>query len=592
MPTRSLGFQSFYQGQLTSAISDTDLTIPLDVLPTPSEGILVIESTVSAKREIIYYTSKTASAVVCPSGTGNGRGYDGTTAVTHLQNSAVIMAPVGKMFSSLQDGTSMSSTVALQNLTVSGTLSVGGQTPTADWSQLASAPNTVTANGNRSYSLVFNGVDYTSTIQPGTRVRTTRTVAAPTQSTSLNGTTQYYSKTTPAGLTFTDNYTVMGWVKLTSYAAGGIIARRNADTEGWSLGVSSSGQVVSLSARVASNNSSTTTAQSIPLNKWVHVAASINLSGTSVLIYIDGILAPSTTTITGTITALVQGTTALVVGAEKSAGTNPFNGKIAQAAVFSSVLSAATIQGYISQGLAGTETNLVSAYSFNNVITDLNTTNANNLTAQASAVATNADSPFAENASGTPGGTYDYGIVQSVSFSTNTTAVVQVSEGNTIPTTGGVAALYYSSAKAPYGFPATNNKWELLTLNMTDNSQASPSTTVYNLGSVRLNLPIGYWNLGYNVAFYGAITSGVPAVQAGLSTSSSAFSDLTFKSYAEGPSGNLAVSGFGTRDQNVTLSSATTYYLNTGNYSGTTPTSIYNFGSRAATQIRALPSNL
>src|SRR5690348_15815627 len=56
------------------------------------------------------------------------------------------------------------------------------------------APNTVTANGNRSYSLVFNSTDLTSYLSTGMRFRTTRTVAAPTQCTSLNGSTQYYSK--------------------------------------------------------------------------------------------------------------------------------------------------------------------------------------------------------------------------------------------------------------------------------------------------------------------------------------------------------------------------------------------------------------
>ncbi len=94
----AIGHQSFYQTALTSGITSGDLVIPLDTVPTPSEGFLVIESTVEAKREIIYYTSKDATTVTCPSGAGNGRGYDGTTAVSHTQGAAVIMAPVGVMF--------------------------------------------------------------------------------------------------------------------------------------------------------------------------------------------------------------------------------------------------------------------------------------------------------------------------------------------------------------------------------------------------------------------------------------------------------------------------------------------------------------
>lgn len=341
------------------------------------------------------------------------------------------------------------------------------------------APNTVTYNGNHNYSVVFNSTDLTDTLSPGMRLRFTRTVTAPTQCTDLEaGSSQYYSKTSPAGVTFTDDFTCMAWVKLESYAVGGIIARRNADTEGWSLGVSASGHITLGAYRIAGNNSVTTSHRSIPLNEWVHVAATCDLSGTSVLIYINGILVTSATVITGTITALVQGTTDLVVGAEKSAGTNPFDGKIAQAAVFNAVLSAATIRSYASQTLSGSETSLVSAYSFNNVITDLNTTNANNLTAQGSAVATNADSPFAGGASAVGGytaGTTEFGEVFDVSFSTNTTVVVQVPVGYALPTSGGLSAIAYSVAAHPIGWPGLNKTLAYAMIQSSFSTTATPN---------------------------------------------------------------------------------------------------------------------
>jgi hypothetical protein len=102
-----IGYESFFQAQLTAGIDETATNIPLDNIPTPSEGFLVIEPLVPAKREIIYYTSKDGSSVTVPSGVGNGRGYDGTTATAHSQNADVIMAPVGAMFSTLQDGTAI-----------------------------------------------------------------------------------------------------------------------------------------------------------------------------------------------------------------------------------------------------------------------------------------------------------------------------------------------------------------------------------------------------------------------------------------------------------------------------------------------------
>lgn len=598
MPTRSLGFQSFYQAQLTAAVSATDLTIPLDVLPTPSEGILVIESTVASKREIIYYTSKTSSAVVCPSGAGNGRGYDGTTAVSHLQNSAVIMAPVAQMFESLQDGTSMASTVALENLTVSGTLSVGGQTPTADWSQLASAPNTVAANGNRSYTLTFNTVDYTGTMQPGTRVRTTRTVTAPTQCTSLNGSTQYYSRASAsvAGMTFTDDFVVSAWVKLTSYATASIMSRYNG-TSGWDFQIESTGRPVLIGFNAgAANYSQILSSQSIPLNKWVHIAAQLDMSSftattTTSYIMLDGVDVPSSVSRAGTNpTALVQAGN-LEIGS-RNGGLQPFPGKIAQAAVYSAKVTQANVVATISQGLAGTETNLISAYSFNNAITDLNTTNANNLTANGSAVATNADSPFTQDARGVPGGTYDYGIIQSISFSTNTTVVVQVPEGNTIPTSGGVSALFYSSNKVPFGMPTQRIKWEVETLLRTDTNVAGSSGTTYNLGNGSLNVPIGQYDLSFSAYGMARVptTATNISLTIGLSTANNTIPDIDISGISE-IANALTNSAVLSRNKQYSLTTATIYYLNfKGAASGLN--NLDNFASRVSSRIIALTTLL
>ncbi len=320
-----------------------------------------------------------------------------------------------------------------------------------DWYSTSLSPNTVTALGNRSYSLVFNSTDLTTYLSNGMRLKLPRTVTAPTQCTSLNGTTQYYSKTSPTGISFTTTFTCSAWIKLDSYqTVGGIINRQNADTEGWSFRLAD-GRVSLLGLRIAGNNKSISSYQSIPLNKWVHVAATLDMSAgdtTAQKIWIDGVEVPRAYGINGTATALVQGTTALVVGATKSDGSLPLDGKIAQAAVFSSQLADATIKAMMNQTMSGSETNLVSAYTFNNSINDPSA-NANNLTPQGSAVATSADSPM--NAT-------EYGIVMANSFSTNTTLTVQVPEGYSLPTSGGIGTVSYSTQKTPYGFPVYNEK--------------------------------------------------------------------------------------------------------------------------------------
>jgi len=363
-----------------------------------------------------------------------------------------------------------------------------------DWYSIGLSPNTVTALGNRSYSLVFNSTDLTSYISNGMRLKLPRTVTPPTQCTSLNGTTQYYSKTSPTGISFTTTFTCSAWIKLSSYAAGGIIARRNADTEGWSFRVNASGQLELAALRIVGNSKYTTSYQSIPLNKWVHVAATMDVSAgdtTAQKMWVDGVEVPRSYTIAGTITALVQGTTALVVGAGKSAGTELLPGKIAQAAVFSTQLADATIKAMANQTMTGAESGLVSAYTFNNSINDLSA-NANNLTPQGSAVATSADSPM--NAT-------EYAIVMANSFSTNTTLTVQVPEGYSLPTTGGIGTVSYSTQKTPYGFPGDAGKWVLETRINSSITSQNLSTNVWSIFlsglTLGIYLPAGAWRHGY-----------------------------------------------------------------------------------------------
>jgi len=99
--TTALDFQNFYQSALTSDITDVATDIFIDTVPSVSEGILVIDPDSSANREIIYYSSKTGTKVVCPA---TGRGYDSSTAAAHSGGTKVIMAPVADWFNMLRTG--------------------------------------------------------------------------------------------------------------------------------------------------------------------------------------------------------------------------------------------------------------------------------------------------------------------------------------------------------------------------------------------------------------------------------------------------------------------------------------------------------
>lgn len=106
MPTQKdptiFGYQNFYSTTLTGDITSGTLTIGLATVPTPTSGILIIEPDSTSSREIVFYTSKGASTITCPS---DGRGWSGSSASAHLTGSTVIMASVDEYFEGLADGT-------------------------------------------------------------------------------------------------------------------------------------------------------------------------------------------------------------------------------------------------------------------------------------------------------------------------------------------------------------------------------------------------------------------------------------------------------------------------------------------------------
>lgn len=453
-----------------------------------------------------------------------------------------------------------------------------------------SVPNTITYNGEGCYDLVFNSTDLTSLLSHGMRMRIARSVTAPIQCTSLNGTTQYYSKTSPNKLTATDDIVLSAWIKLSSYGSASIISRYNG-TSGFDFRVGSTGQLILEAYNAgAANFSNVSSYRSIPLNRWVHVTAQLDMStftatSTTSYIMINGIDVPATVSRGGTNpTAFIQAGN-LEIGS-KNGGTTPFPGKIAQAAIFNAKVTQATIRTYVSQGLAGNETSLASAYSFNNSIADLNTTTPNDLTASGSAVATNADSPFTQNEVGTPGGTYDYAVITKKAFSTNTTLTVQVPEGCMIPTSGGTSSIVYSSTPVPYGFPSQKQRWSIIALLRTDYNQATPvSGTVYNLGGLKLNAPVGSWNARGEAYAMGRITAaGAISVSAGLSTSSSTLSDTEALGTSE-VSSQATLTVDATVFKDLDLTTATDYYIN-ASVTGTAPTNLDMYGARNAAKIQ------
>lgn len=392
------------------------------------------------------------------------------------------------------------------------------------------AVSSVTNNGNRSYSVVF-GSTVASLLSPGMRLRTTRTVTAPTQCADLEASSsQYFSRASGSvtGMTFTDDFVVSAWVKLESYTDV-VIASRFNGSSGWTFYITSAGRVEMVGNNAGAGNVSVVTSyQSLPLNKWVHVAAQLDMSAftattTTSYVMIDGVDVPAVVSRLGTNpTALVQAGNLEIGG--RNGGLLPFDGKIAQVAIYSAKVTQANIRATISQGLSGSETSLISAYSFNSSINDLNA-NANNLTAQGGALATATDSPFGQDSNGVTAGTTDYALVMKVNGATVT---AQVPEGCTIPTSGGVSATAYSTTGQPFGFTIDKERWAGRYLLKSNNDKTSGITIAvyYNINGNNFTLPVGAWDISGTVS--GVVThAGATflATSIGISSSSSAAND-------------------------------------------------------------------
>jgi len=547
-----------------------------------STAVTLVVGAGTATEEVITGVVSGSNLINCV------RGKEGTTDSAHSAGETVNMfftethwddAMDGILVEHDQDGTHgdinadsiTATTGTFTNLTIAGTATPEG------WSALGATPDTVTALGNRSYSMVFNGTDLTDTLSPGMRLKMTRTVTAPTQCADLEASSSHYfnrASASVSGMTFTDDFVVSAWVKLESYTAGNIVSRFNG-TSGFVMDVTASGQIRLIGYNGgAANYSYVSSYQSLPLGKWVHIAAQLDMSAftattTTSYVMLDGVDVPVSVARAGTNpTALIQAGN-LEIGSTNG-GTQPFDGKIAQVAIYSAKVTQANVLASMHQGLAGNETSLVSAYSFNNSINDLNA-NANNLTAQNSAAATNADSPFAQDAQGVPTGTTEYGIVTKTAFSTNTTVTVQAPEGGAIPVSGGISAVTYSTHKVPYGFISSKDKWRVFLQSLYSNGINTTVNGTWYASIYLLTVPIGAWHLAYEIMLQShSSAAGVRQASATLQSSApTGYNNSMVATFYGGATATdyiMAVS----RSSRIYLSTATTYttYIANGNVGG------------------------
>jgi len=163
--------------------------------------------------------------------------------------------------------------------------------------------------------------------------------------------------------------------------------------------------------------------------------------------------------------------------------------------------------------------------------------------------------------------TAKYFIITAVSYSSPNTTVTIYGGTDYDLANAAIASPYYSTQKAPLSFPLDPDKWTVETADTNDVTQASPTSgTWYNLGSITISVPIGAWNVSYQVAasVYKAAATSV-SIYTTLSTANNTESDreLTHFGYQYFSTTQDTYLGVPmTRFKSILLASKTSYYLN------------------------------
>lgn len=376
-----------------------------------------------------------------------------------------------------------------------------------DWKDIAVTPTIVSTDGQRQTVVLYTGIDLTGVIPVGAKLRVPRTGTTPTQAMQfVSASSQYASKSSPTGITFTDDFTCEAWVYLDSYVAAGTIISRRSGTNGFQFKLDSTGRLIigGYNAGVGREGSSY---QSVELARWTHVSASIDMSGNTAAIYMDGILVASSMTNVGAGSNTIAQLGDLIIG-NYTAGAEYFNGKIANARIWAAIRTAAEIRDNMGKEVPASTTNLVAHFKGNGNFND-SSSNSNNLTASGGAVATYVGHPYSST---------EYAIFTKLVYSGGNTTATLFTGPRVIPNET-LGATSYSTVRTPFGFPAEKNKWGVNAVFYVSMNLNAGSALWQNATGAVLSVPIGLSDLSVKHAPYIWRSSGSPSsIASALST--------------------------------------------------------------------------
>lgn len=323
----------------------------------------------------------------------------------------------------------------------------------ADWRTLSGITASFNSNlGGKEAVVKYSGVDLTGILPIGSAVSYDRLAAPGTQCMSfIAASSQYATKATPSGITFTTAFTAETWVKMNNYPAAGassaLLNRFNnlANNGGWLFQIREDGRIQA-SYGTAANFTSQAGNQCIPSKRWVHVAASVTVATKAIQIYVNGTAVTMAPAFVAASTTLTQDATSdLRIGAMSQNPTSSYlDGSLAETRLWSVAQSTASIQANMGISLVGNEANLVGLWPGNGNFND-QTGNANNLTSVNGAVATTLDNSYHTTEMGT--------VLKTQYSAPDTLVTVSTGDSYVIPNASMINPKY-STAAHPLGLPS------------------------------------------------------------------------------------------------------------------------------------------
>jgi len=178
--------------------------------------------------------------------------------------------------------------------------------------------------------------------------------------------------------------------------------------------------------------------------------------------------------------------------------------------------------------------------------------------------------------------TVKYFIITKVAYSSPNTTITVYGGTDYDLANATITSPYYSTHKAPLGFPMSPDKWSQTKTHTTQNYSTTSPTSWQSIGiNISLTIPIGVWNVSYWALIYAEKASGNVEAYSTLSTTTSSETNTDFTCCNIGMT--TITGGWHTKTGVLTLTTKGVYYL----IGKSTGTSIGILGNKAKGVIKA-----